>query len=306
MPSTTALYNEMDATQKKALGLIGFDGVDAEYCPYTETSKNYDLTRRPPAMELALSLLQPRKDQKLLDVGAGTGTFVEAVRQHYAHVTALEYNEGMIEQANKRFQGNPEVQFMQGSADALPFAEASFDAVTMNQVVHHFSPEGNYTVLRDAFKEIFRVLKPGGTFFLNHSTPEQVRDGFWWTGLMPKVTEAKCVEGGKAAALEVVLTLMREAGFAVTQSSAVVPVHATLMHEDKYLKGYGLEGAFEKSYRDGDSDWSLCEALGELPEVQAKIREMQAAGTAEIWLRQREVLRQTVGQIIFITVNKPL
>jgi ubiquinone/menaquinone biosynthesis C-methylase UbiE len=52
----------------------------------------------------------------------------------------------------------------------------------MTQVMHHLEPATH----AKALKEIYRVLKKGGVFWMSTQTPHQHMNGFWWTPLIPK------------------------------------------------------------------------------------------------------------------------
>ena len=111
----------------------GFDGAKTEYCPYNETSKSYDQTRAPLGLNIVLgsmALHTPLAEQKLLDIGSGTGTFIERVHGHVKEMTGLEYNDGMIAQARNRLS-NSSVKLVQGSADKMPFEDGSFNGATI-------------------------------------------------------------------------------------------------------------------------------------------------------------------------------
>jgi len=285
----------------------GVDGAENEYCPYTQTSKAYDSTRAPLGLNIFYgSMVQagtPLHEQHLLDIGCGTGTFLDAIKQNVATVTGLEYNDGMISEARKRLGNDPKVkEIVQGSADALPFADNSFHAVAINQVLHHFPKDDNYSFCLKVFKEIYRVLKPGGVFVLNTSIPEQQRDAFWWLSLFPKASKAICERFPPLATLT---SHCKEAGLLMTADSVCVPLHRSLMAEDKYLE-HGVKGAFMPEYRAGDSSWSMAENFGELEAGLKEVQKMIDNGTADAWLEGREKLRKTMGQATFLSVKKPV
>jgi len=291
-------------TPEETVYFDGFDGAKNEYCPYTETSKSYDGTRAPLGLNIALGSMvmtgKPLKEQRLLDIGCGTGTFLNAVKDKVGELTGLEYNYGMIGQA-KSLLGDS-VKLLQGSADKLPFDDASFDTCTMHQVLHHFPKDDNYAFCLRSFEEAFRVLKPGGIFVLNTSVPDQQRDAFWWLSLFPKASDAVC---SRFPSLEVLTEHFKSVGFEMNADSVVVPMHRSLMAESKYLE-HGVHGAFKPEYRAGDSSWSMAENFGELEEGLKKLQSMIDAGTADSWLEGREQLRKSMGQATFITVRKPL
>jgi len=295
-----------NASKKARHGLetifhAGFDGAKNEYCPYDETSKSYDQTRAPLGLNIfrgsMCALETPMHEQKLLDIGCGTGTFLERIKGNVQEAVGLEYNDGMIGEAQKRLK---DVKLVQGSADTLPFADASFDVCTINQVIHHFPMDENYAFNKRACAEAFRVLKPGGIFVINTSMPEQQRDSFWWLSLFPKASSAIC---DRFPTMEVLREHLNVAGFVIDADSVAVPLHRTLMAESKYLE-HGVKGGFMSSYRAGDSSWAMTENFGELAEGLETLQKMMDDGTSDAWLKEREALRMQKGQATFITAYK--
>jgi len=243
---------------------------------------------------------KPLHEQSLLDVGCGTGTFLSAVKDKVGKVAGLEYNDGMIEQAKALLGAG--VHLVQGSGDSLPFDDASFDVCTVNQVIHHYPHDDNYAFCLRSFQEIYRVLKPGGVFVLNTSTPEQQRDAFWWLSLFPKTSEAICA---RFPPLEVLKEQMKASKFEFSADSVTVPLHRSLMADDKYLQ-HGVKSGFMADYRAGDSSWSMAENFGELEDGLKRLQGMVDVASADSWLEGREALRKSMGQATFVTVRKPL
>merc|ERR1719487_371863 len=133
----------------------------------------------------------------------------------------------MIEQAKVRLGSCKKIsKLVQGSADSLPFEDASFDVCTMNQVIHHFPKDDNYAFCLRSFQETYRVLKPGGAFVLNTSTPEQQRDAFWWLSLFPSASKAICE---RFPPLNVLMAHTKAANLTVNADSVVAPLHRSLM-----------------------------------------------------------------------------
>src|SRR5699024_5894273 len=75
-----------------------------------------------------------------------------------AEITCLDYSPEMLERAKSRGEGLAHVRFQQGDVGALPFGNSSFDIVLSLNGFHAFPDK------EAAYREVFRVLKPGGTF----------------------------------------------------------------------------------------------------------------------------------------------
>ncbi len=105
--------------------------------------------------KLAVEASQPR-DAVVLDLGAGTGDLSEEFRRQGARrVVALDVSADMLIRANQKY-GREHIDWLQGDALHLPFPEESFDAVASAFVLR------NLPDLAGSFKEMARVLRPGG------------------------------------------------------------------------------------------------------------------------------------------------
>jgi ubiquinone/menaquinone biosynthesis C-methylase UbiE len=103
-----------------------------------------------------LDWLKPAKGLHWLDAGCGNGAFTEEIFANCepAAVTGIDPSPSQIYFARKR-AGVSQAQFQVGDAQALPFADASFDAATMALVIA-FIPDA-----AKAVSELVRVVKPG-------------------------------------------------------------------------------------------------------------------------------------------------
>lgn len=94
----------------------------------------------------------------VLDVACGTGLFITKLRadRPHARITGIDISPQMLERARQRFNGDERVRFATGTAEHLPFDDASFDIIACNNAFH---------LVQDApaaLREFHRVLKSPG------------------------------------------------------------------------------------------------------------------------------------------------
>lgn len=125
---------------------------------------------------------------RVLDVGCGYGTFVLACRQRGYDAAGVDTGAYEIEFARKRMAEEagelPGDTYRCAPAETLPYPDASFDAVTLWNVLEHVRD------YRAVLREADRVLKPGGTLVLlapNYlSFRKEAHYQLPWLPLMPK------------------------------------------------------------------------------------------------------------------------
>ena len=71
---------------------------------------------------------------KILDVGTGTGVVAITAARHGAHVTGLDLTPELLEQAKEdaAIAGQTDIEWLEGDAEALPYADNSFDLVLVS------------------------------------------------------------------------------------------------------------------------------------------------------------------------------
>ena len=121
--------------------------------------------------KLAVKRLKRLHPTRLLDVATGTGDF--AIQLHRSlqpqHITGIDLSQGMLDEAKRKVKEKgleKDISFEQGDCMALPMQDEEFDAVTVAFGVRNFEH------LLQGYREMARVLKPGGMLcVLELSTP---------------------------------------------------------------------------------------------------------------------------------------
>lgn len=143
-----------------------------------DAAGRYDPARSLPDETLALwmdtlrELVPAGSVASIVDLGAGTGRFAATLRDAFGcAVVAVEPSEAMLDQGRGRVADG--VQWLAGSAESIPLEDASVDLVWMSQVFHHLDDPVA------AFREIRRVLTPGGHLAMRNATLETEADNQW-------------------------------------------------------------------------------------------------------------------------------
>ena len=113
-------------------------------------------------LEKALSGIPSNFTGKLLEVPVGTGILTMPVYKTMpdADITCLDYSSDMMKQAQEKASrlNLNNITFQQGDVGALPYENGTFDVVVSLNGFHAFPDK------EAAYREVFRVLSPGGTF----------------------------------------------------------------------------------------------------------------------------------------------
>lgn len=120
---------------------------------------------------LAVQRLKRKKPSSVLDVATGTGDFAIQLHQslHPRHIMGIDLSQGMLDEAWRKVKEkglDNDITFEQGDCMALTMGDETFDAVTVAFGVRNFEH------LQQGYREMARVLKPGGMLcVLELSTP---------------------------------------------------------------------------------------------------------------------------------------
>ncbi|MEA2809210.1 MAG: hypothetical protein QOJ17_3351 [Rhodospirillaceae bacterium] len=108
-----------------------------------------------------------RSNQRVLDVAAGNGNATLAAARRFADVVSTDYVAALLEGGRRRAEADRlPVTVQEADAEALPFADASFDVVLSTFGVM-FTPNQE-----KAAGELLRVCRPGGKIGLANWTPD--------------------------------------------------------------------------------------------------------------------------------------
>ncbi len=109
-----------------------------------------------------VELVSPQAGWSALDIATGAGHTALAFAPHVARIVASDLTPEMLVEAAKlaAAQGAANLTTAHADAEALPFADATFDLVTCRIAPHHFPDIPAFVA------EVWRVLRPGGTFAL--------------------------------------------------------------------------------------------------------------------------------------------
>ncbi len=268
------------------------------YAAYDRAAAHYDGTRQPVGVEIIAHCLGrgrgPAPASELLDAGCGTGAYTAALAEQVRRITAMDLNQGMLAVARAKLgdrEASGRVGFCRGSIAAMPFADESFDAVLLNQVLHHLEDgsDPRYGAHARAIAEAFRVLRSGGVIVINACSHRQLRDGFWYYALVPAALEAVLARCAPAGRLE---SILRDCGF--QRLDRIVPREA-LMQGSAY---FDPSGPLSESWRSGDSFWDFVTPQ-QLRDVEARLRRLQGEGRLQAFMEERDRARRDCGQLSF-------
>jgi len=92
---------------------------------------------------------------RVADLGCGSGTFTALLARAGYDCVGLDISAKLIAVGQRKY---PDIEFLEGDIEQLPFPDTSFDGVLLSGVVHHFPDPARCAA------EVFRVLRPHGRF----------------------------------------------------------------------------------------------------------------------------------------------
>lgn len=146
-----------------------------------------------PVATWGLEFLHLSPDAKVLDCGCGGGANIKRLLKNCPQgiVEGIDYSEISVEKArklNQRAIRDGRCTVCQGSVAQMDFADASFDVVTAFETVYFWQD------LPKCFQEVYRVLKPGGTFLICNESNGDTNKDKKWTDIIGGMTIYKDTE----------------------------------------------------------------------------------------------------------------
>lgn len=127
---------------------------------FDDVAAKYDLTNSVLSLgqdrrwrKAVTAAVDPRPGERVLDLAAGTGTSSLPFRAAGATVVPCDFSLGMLREGKRR---HPDLPFTAGDATRLPFADGTFDAVTISFGLRNLSDP------KAGLVEMLRVTRPGG------------------------------------------------------------------------------------------------------------------------------------------------
>lgn len=190
----------MANTQRTFLPAAGRDCALPLYDPLLKWL-GVDKARRP-----LLDQAELREQQRILDVGCGTGTLVILTKRLHpeVEVVGLDPDPKALSRARKKAKrAGIAARFEEGFSDALPYSDGTFDRVFSSLMFHHLHGDEKVKMLT----EVRRVLAPRGSLHLMDFVEPEAGEKGWRAHLHRANGHLKENEQSR------VLALMREAGF---------------------------------------------------------------------------------------------
>ncbi len=205
--------------------LITIRGTTVDMNMYdAEVAEKYAANRKihPGVLRNILEDGQVQSGSAVLEVGCGTGNYISALQEiSGCQGWGIDPSTDMLSRAAAR---ETVVTFGDGRAEALPFASASFDLVYSVDVIHHVKDRAA------AYREAFRVLRPGGQVCTVTDSEEIIRNRAPLARYFP---ETVAVELGRYPSMAELQALMRTAGF-IDASEILVEIRADLTDIQAY------------------------------------------------------------------------
>ncbi len=144
---------------------LNYDKIASDYNQRYPESQQWERGQALHALAVGL------KAKTILEVGSGTGYWLNMLRQVTDGLFGLDYSMGMIRQARR--QPAP-LHLSQGTGTHLPYQSGTFDLIYCVDAIHHFGDH------RAFIQEAYRLLKPNGALAIIGHDPHAAEISSWY------------------------------------------------------------------------------------------------------------------------------
>ena len=144
------------ASAQRGREMTEMDALHERFSESAPQLAELEESRREAVREHIRRFVDPRGDERVLDLGTGTGALAFAIAPLVREVVGVDAVPEMLEQARQRARGFPNVEFVEGDITRLPEGLGSFDLTACVRTFHHV-PRPELVVA-----ELTRTTLPGG------------------------------------------------------------------------------------------------------------------------------------------------
>ena len=228
---------------------------------YNQIGNGYNLTRSadPYIAERLYEAVFSGTDGSYLDIGCGTGNYAIALSEKGLSISGIDPSDKMLASAKERCTN---IRWHNGSAENLHFADKTFTGIVGMLTLHHWQdiPAG--------FKEMHRVIQPGGKVAFFTSEPEQMK-GYWLNHYFPGMLQQSIRQ---MPSVESLGDAASDAGFKVLPTEKY-SIKADLKDHFLYVGKDRPEIYLDKVIRDGISSFA---ALANAEEVERGLFQLES------------------------------
>ncbi|MDP5158333.1 MAG: bifunctional demethylmenaquinone methyltransferase/2-methoxy-6-polyprenyl-1,4-benzoquinol methylase UbiE [Flaviramulus sp.] len=182
-------YKNSDLGKKEQVTKM-FDTISGEYDDLNRViSFGIDIKWRKKVVEI----VKNSNPERILDIATGTGDLaINLAETRAKNIIGLDISSGMLEIGKEKIKKkalDSKIKMVLGDSENMPFDDSSFDAITVAFGVR------NFETLENGLKEIYRVLKPNGTFVILETSvptksPYKQGYNFYTKNILPLIGKA--------------------------------------------------------------------------------------------------------------------
>lgn len=257
---------------------------------YNQIGFRYNQTRKadPFISDQLYSLLEVDQDEKYLDLGCGTGNYLQALIKKGVNIWGVDPSKTMLQEASSN--GLSDRVFL-GSAEHIPFPSEYFKGTMAVLTTHH------WTDLKKGFQEINRCTRNNGVLVLFTFTPDQVRH-YWLKEYFPKMIE---VDSKKIPPLNELKEILLESGFTFLEE-IIYEVRDDLIDQFMYAHKNHPEKYLDEEIRKGISAFRLAPDPEEIGRGLIQIKKDMETG--KILNIIHDYSEKNFGDYVFLKAQK--